>query len=330
MCQARTSVQISSILTWTILGSLTFGFCSIWSLHFVAMLACELDLPVGIDVPLTVLSSILAVFFTFVALATDLLWETQHRKRRLRKRASRPSNGIQHKVIQNRARVSSPNLGNIDEEVSSGSDDGSEHDGLLRDGGLNCGEAPEGSIQGSHTRPDPTPLHATVHGHSGKRKRDSLESQPESSRPSSTFSDSWRSPSFMSSTPSSHGLANIMHLAQRSTAPAKNAFVFTGEALYVGCTFRNIMRGLLWSLAITGMHYVGIAALRIPDGHLTLHPPLVILSALISWIVCLVGIILVPRLETHLSQQFLFAIVASTGVAAMHFTGALFVFFRLH
>lgn len=70
------SLHFSSVLIWTILGSLTFGFCSIWSLHFVAMLACELDLPIGINVPLTLLSAMLAVFFTFAALASDLLWDT--------------------------------------------------------------------------------------------------------------------------------------------------------------------------------------------------------------------------------------------------------------
>src|ERR1700730_10480577 len=64
MCQARDSHRFSTTLIWTMLGSLAFGFCSIWSLHEVAMLACELDLPIGIDVPLTILSSVLAVVFT--------------------------------------------------------------------------------------------------------------------------------------------------------------------------------------------------------------------------------------------------------------------------
>lgn len=112
-----------------------------------------------------------------------------------------------------------------------------------------------------------------------------------------------------------------MHIARRSTAPAKNAFITTGEALYSGCKPRNIVKGFLWSLAVSGMHYVGIAALQIPKGHLTLNPFLVVLSGLISWIVCLVGVILMDRIETHLAQQFLFSVVASTGVAAMHFTG---------
>ena len=69
------------------------------------------------------------------------------------------------------------------------------------------------------------------------------------------------------------------------------------------------------------MHYVGIAALRIPEGHSILNPFLVVLSGLISWVVCLVGVILMSQIETHFAQQCLFPVAASTGVAAMHFTG---------
>ena len=69
------------------------------------------------------------------------------------------------------------------------------------------------------------------------------------------------------------------------------------------------------------MHYAGIAALRIPQGYTILEPSLVMLSGLISWIVCVVGCILMAQIETHFAQQFLFAIVACCGVAAMHFTG---------
>ena len=54
------------------------------------MLACELDLTIGINVPLKILSSVLVVFFTFAALVSDLLWERYnrmgHQKRRSRRR----------------------------------------------------------------------------------------------------------------------------------------------------------------------------------------------------------------------------------------------------
>ena len=153
---------------------------------------------------------------------------------------------------------------------------------------------------------------------SSDRAHDFPELSATASRPSSDFSDSRRSSSFMGSTRSSYGLANIIKSAHSGTAPAKNAFIATGETLYAGNTRRNIVKGFLWSLANSGMHYVGIATLRIPE---TLNPFLVVLSGLISWVVCLVGVILMLQIETHFAQQCLFSVVASTGVAAMHFTG---------
>jgi len=108
---------------------------------------------------------------------------------------------------------------------------------------------------------------------------------------------------------------------RKGTSTGKNAFLATAETLYHGLTLKNLIKGLLWSLAITSMHYVGIAGLRIPRGYFVLNPFLVILSALISWVVCLVGCILMAHMETHLPQQFLFSFVATAGVAAMHFTG---------
>src|ERR1700744_5550325 len=89
MCQARTSRYLSGVLVWTILGSLTFGFCSIWSLHFIAMLACELPLLISLNVPLTVLSALLAVTFTFLALASDIMRERYFRLVRRRRSIAR-------------------------------------------------------------------------------------------------------------------------------------------------------------------------------------------------------------------------------------------------
>lgn len=130
-----------------------------------------------------------------------------------------------------------------------------------------------------------------------------------------------RSSSFMGSNASSYGLSNLINTAYRKGNSGKNAFIATAEAVYHGLTYKNISKGFFWSLAITSMHYVGIAGLRIPGGYYTLNPYLFILSGLISWVVCLVGCILMAQMETHLSQQFLFSFVATAGVAAMHFTG---------
>ncbi|KAI4086155.1 MAG: hypothetical protein LQ344_007807 [Seirophora lacunosa] len=303
MCQARMSLRISSIAVWTALGSLTFGFCSIWCLHFVAMLAYRLDLPIGIDVSLTILSAILAVFFTFLALASDLLWE-KYRTLSRRRRGVRKTRRI-YKDIASSDDHSEPLLSSEMEEGDAISHHlaTERHSQELED---------ERSDAHAKTTPEPRPSdRPAANGSMNVSRRNS---------PADSF-NSGRSSSFTSTSHSSTGLRDILNIAYQTTAPAKNAFVATGERLYAGCTTRNIVKGLLWSLAITSMHYVGILALRIPQGHVTFNPFLVVLSATISWVVCLVGCILISRIETNLSQQMLFAAVASTGVAAMHFTG---------
>ena len=345
MCQARISTKLSSVLVWTILGSLTFGFCSIWSLHFVAMLACELDLPIGINLPLTLLSALLAVVFTFAALASDLVWNRHNMRLRRKGRSlnrrrapSRSGNGA----------ISSSNTSDYlyrplpDAHVLENGDHG------------DSAESPDGiSGSDSQSQPSKAPHYAQngsasqkissswMQGFLGKlsMKHPSWEPQPlreaaaedhcyewtESTDidngDSSDRSGSRRSLSFVGSSSSSLGLSNIMNIAYQGAYPATNAFMATAEALYAGFTCKHVIKGFFWSLAITSMHYVGIAALKIPDGHFTLDAPFVLLSGLISWIVCVIGCILMSQMETHLARQFLFSIVATAGVAAMHFTG---------
>lgn len=361
MCQARISLQLSSVLVWTILGSLTFGFCSIWSLHFVAMLACELDLPIGIDVSLTLLSAVLAVAFTFIALAADLLWDRYKQGLRRRGRSSRrgriPSASGKCSSSTTSDYVYKPLLSahmRENEDYSDFAEDRElpSHSGLVpeilpevdRNGILDSSSrlesptsaqhAPNGSVSRRffpfsisgifgrlstrlpHQDLDP-PTERIFEDH-GYERRESTESINQ------TLSDrsvSQRSSSFAGSSAGSQGFSNIINVIHRGASPAKNAFIATTEALYAGCTRKQIIKGLFWSLAITSMHYVGIAALRIPDGYFTLDPLFLVLSGLISWSVCLVGCILMSQMETHLAQQFLFSVVATSGVAAMHFTG---------
>lgn len=309
------------------LSSLTFGFCSIWSLHFVAMLACELDLPVGIDVSLTVLSSVLAVAFTFAALAFDLLCEEYCLRQRLRSCSSwiqRAPNSDTSRPASNNWHNRAKRLpGSMDEEYADygNHDHDQERFSLLRGYTFDSDNYASSSTE-CEGGCAPDSVHPAIDD-DPKRKSSgspSTFSPSETADPSSNFSESQRS-LFQDSTHSSHGLSNIVNIAQQNTTPGRNAFIVTGEALHAGFTTRNIIKGFLWSLAITGMHYVGIAALRIPSGHLTLDPWLVILSGLISWIVCLIGAILMAQIEAHLAQQVLFSVVASTGVAAMHFIG---------
>jgi hypothetical protein len=82
MIQAQLSSSFFTVFTWISIISLTFGFCASWSLHFVGMLSCKLDLPVELDVGLTLLSAVLAVSFTFIALGAELLWKRYNSNKR--------------------------------------------------------------------------------------------------------------------------------------------------------------------------------------------------------------------------------------------------------
>lgn len=366
MCQARLSKYLSGVLLWSCLASLTFGFCSIWCLHFVAMLACELDLPIGLNVPLTILSAMLAVSFTFAALASDLTWDRYRRSQR-RKSLARPRDLLRRATTEEPLlglnqrltaqitdqstppafedepttnltpesdpihlphhswHTSKPNNGRALSPIKFGT---SPSIGPLLAKTLRGSDTPEllpplVSLQGKDPEPaqaqdDLTPSERTSIDASG------ASSEPLLSRRSSAVTDS---------NASTFGLGNMMGLRvyKSSSLHAKNAFVITAKLLYLGATWRTAIKGLVWSLAVTSMHYMGILALRVPGGYISLHLPLVILSAVISWIVCSVGSILMAEMETKLSQQFLFSVVATAGVAAMHFTGmAAATFYSFH
>ncbi len=355
MVQARMSQHFSGALIWTMLSCLVFGFCSIWSLHEVAMLACELDLPIGIDVGLTILSSILAVAFTFAALASDLLWDRyaygpqkRRRMRRSRRGRSGPVKGLPS--TRRESEGSEPLLKPSEEEdeeerLPDEIVELSSRTSLLQRVSLEANgtatfdaDSRPGSPVQVKTAPTVEPTHRLLNSplvsqpvaespkKAPKDRAESVLSDGAGShmeRTSSDRSGSRHSSTYTESNNSSFGVGNLMSIKpyRESSVTAKNAFVATGKILYAGSTRKNVIKSFLWSLAITSMHYVGIAALLIPRGYFTLSPPLVVLSAAISWVVCLVGCILMARMETHLGQQFLFTVVATTGVAAMHFTG---------
>jgi len=359
------SLRFSSVLVWTILGSLTFGFCSIWCLHFVAMLACELDLPIGIDVSWTLLSSALAVLFTFAALASDLLWDRYKRARRakyrsLRKGRKRSLSASRQSEIA-REESSNPLLDSLnddDEDHTDSRDRSSTSDSLHalqleaeENFPLNIdsrppspksahralnGNPPRNFLtfpfnllsRGPPTKPPSQDIESRIDTVIPDHASDKSNSTDQLNRSSSERSMPHRSSSLVGSSSNSYGLGNIKELAHRGTPRTKNAFIATAEELYSGCTRKNMFKGFSWSLAITSMHYSGIAALRIPNGHFTFEPLFVVFSAVISWVVCTVGCILMSQMETHLTRQILFSAVATTGVAAMHFTGT-FIWFSL-
>lgn len=362
MCQARTSRHFSGVLVWATLASLTFGFCSIWSLHYIATLACELDLPMGINVPLTILSAILAVAFTFAALAFDLLsnryngaGRAGHTTGRRQRTHSAPTNYYLSSTVRDRD-AADPLLDDVREE------DGEDNEGRLD---LELGPPPPSGLSNRlstnagenavlnmespldlHSRaeidlgidPAQPKLSLSVDNKSLTETRIKVLQHPSAlntelsedtnsesriterlQQTSSEWSFPYQASTVVSSSSTKPALGNISSTRtyRHSSFSARSVF----DVIYLGSTRRNMVKGLLWSLAITGMHYVGLLALHIPSGYLNFNPVLMALSGVISWIVCLSGCILMPQMEVHLLQQFLFAVVATSGVAAMHFTG---------
>jgi NO-binding membrane sensor protein with MHYT domain len=329
MCQARMSRRFQSVLLWSILASLIFGFCSIWSLHEVAMLAFEFDLPIGVDTGLTILSSILAVSFTFIALSSDLLWERYtngvRRVRHKRQKVSRRRKSRESSDRKSDSRVSAPLLETFESDSEEELQDQSSSD------------PPTPTFPSEEHTAHSSTYHSPSISSSGSTKRLSshaiaprLQDDEEAAIVSAgegaesftgTTSDYF---SFRRSSTSSGsiGLGSALDfIYMRTTEPAKNVIMATAGLLYAGSTCKNIGKGFAWSLAITSMHYVGIFALQVPSGFLHFNIWLVLLSGLISWTVCTVGCILMAQMETHLPQQILFSVMAAAGVAAMHFTG---------
>ena len=58
-----------------------------------------------------------------------------------------------------------------------------------------------------------------------------------------------------------------------------------------------------------------------PEGYMILSAVPVVISAIISWVICIAGYIYMIKVEPFLSQQVLFSFVAAVGIATMHFTG---------
>ncbi|KAF2496131.1 hypothetical protein BU16DRAFT_617623 [Lophium mytilinum] len=340
MCHARLSLHFSSVLIWSLLGSMIFGFCSIWSLHEVAMLACEFDLRIGVNAPLTVLSSFLAVFFTFLALATDLLWgrysdpkQGQRRKSRWISSGRRSHNSSHHPKPNNQS-SSAPLLTVNERDDDEDQESDEQMDPLDPPSPFFANSAEELAAYNNHSSTYRSPS-ASSDSSGALNRPTPTRSQDEESRPVGVSNGVAPSPSDATTSDyfgfgatstyassGSMGISNTIGMIYRqSTVPAKNAFLTTADLLYTGSTRRNIGKGFLWSLAITSMHYVGIFALNVPSGYLRFNPWLVFLSALISWTVCTVGCILMEKMETYLPQQILFSVIASAGVAAMHTTG---------
>src|SRR5215213_8414314 len=67
---ARITASSGASATWWLLGGAFAMGTGIWSMHFIGMLAFSLPIPMGYDVPMTLLSMLIAVVVSGFALYT--------------------------------------------------------------------------------------------------------------------------------------------------------------------------------------------------------------------------------------------------------------------
>jgi NO-binding membrane sensor protein with MHYT domain len=305
MIQAQLSSSFFTVFTWISIISLTFGFCASWSLHFVGMLSCKLDLPVELDVGLTLLSAVLAVSFTFIALGAELLWKRYNSNKR-RNASKRRRNQLATEGVDLQEGGSSVPLleeGSMNGRTSG--DDGAEGEEDIEFGRIDA--LPTVGPSGTSSPP--------IRSHEYRRHASppAVSTQLSSSEPRGSGSQS--------DLRIGSSQLDLKSMADHGTAPTQNAFTATYYGILGGMSWKAVIMGLIWSLSLTCMHYGGLLAMSIPDGRLTFNPVLVIISAIISWVVCIAGYIYMVNIEPHLSQQVLFSAIAASGIAAMHFTG---------
>ncbi|KAK4164783.1 hypothetical protein QBC43DRAFT_317451 [Cladorrhinum sp. PSN259] len=298
MIQAQLSANFFTVFTWIAIISLTFGFCASWSLHFVGMLSCKLDLPVGLDFGLTLFSAVLAVTFTFAAFGAELLWK-RYNNDKSRDVSNRKPDPLATEGLDMQDGGSSMPLLADDSTDRHINGDGADQEG---------GDIELGQIDALRQQ----------------RISTSHEFRRRSSYP--PFLAHMPSTEHRYSRPQSHlrfgsSELDLKSMADHGTAPRQNAFVATYTGIIGGMSWKAVLMGLVWSLSLTCMHYGGLLAMRIPEGKLTFDPVLVVISAIISWVVCIAGYIYMVNIEPHLSQQVLFSAIAASGIATMHFTG---------
>jgi len=348
MSQARGARTLSGVLIWTVLGCLTFGFCGTWCLHFLGMLSCEFDVPIGLSPSLTVLSAILAVSFTFGALSSDLIQKYWRRSRQQRPDLERrPSTVNDHQLYSElEVRESSEpllrpsldlpksrsrgdvagtrtNVSPRSRDVDHDRHGASSSDALLSN--IRATYLVSQRIEGSHMNGDVS--HRLPLGLSDRNQGnyDDIHRDDDHDDARSTAGSPLRLS--LDGTHLQAGTADINSLRDNSVcepnaAAARNTLFFAAQAVLDGLTLVNMSKGFIWSIALTNMHFMGVKALNIPGGFVVLSPPRVILCALISWSVCCVGVILMAGMEVNIKQQLLFSVVAASGVAAVHFSGS--------
>ncbi|KAH9884657.1 hypothetical protein C8Q73DRAFT_770527 [Cubamyces lactineus] len=356
---AYTSTQImihakytrSAVLkwVWTFLASIAFGFCAIWSMHFVGMLACRLDVAIRFDIPLTILSAVVAVGFTFAALASPYAMEAIENSISIRTLSkwneeiyASVSNLVTGRTSDDLEAAYTPLRTSADERMSEAAEESidDDHEGSSEeDERFAEEEQPVNFASGSGFSRLPSQHRRASFSIDGASKSPAQSAtrrvvqrvlSPNAARlstlstPSTTSTDTSTS-SESSFTRNLSGLSRETRLRIRAQAKDRPVPDF-GWRYWLKAHYKSIsvflcIRAAIWAAAIVFMHYCGMWAMKVPSGRVSWNLWIVALSYLVAFSLCFVGCLSMVHMESHFGRQVTFSTIAAIGCCSMHYTG---------
>ncbi|KAI0658269.1 hypothetical protein C8Q70DRAFT_994181 [Cubamyces menziesii] len=343
--------------TWTFLASIAFGFCAIWSMHFVGMLACRLDVTIRFNIPLTILSAVVAVGFTFAALASPYAMEAIENSASIRTLSkwnqgiyASISNLVSGRPSDDLEAAYAPLRTSADEDRASEAadresimpgdedyEDSSEEDERIVEeeqpsdfaSGSGPSRLPSQRRHASFSFERPSRVSSKSPAHSATQRTHQSVPPPDAARlsthstPSSTSTDTTSSES--SFTRNLSGLSHETRLRIRAQAKDRPVPTF-GWRYWLKAHYKSInvflcIRAAIWAAAIVFMHYCGMWAMDVPSGRISWSLWIVALSYVVAFSLCFVGCLSMVHMESHFGRQVAFSTIAAIGCCSMHYTG---------
>ncbi|KAH9817887.1 hypothetical protein DFH28DRAFT_1080989 [Melampsora americana] len=327
---------------WMALASITYGSISIWSLHFLAMLSQTFE---GIDVSFhpvyTILSALVATFFTFAALISSARSPFRHPFT-----STRPFSSLSTALSPPLDRSSPFNFFNrlrrrksspvISEEVEL------DNEFLLEAGQGTCSSLSSRSSSPVPPSKDlqcsPRTLSPSSNKYIDRRYVPKTLSGNRTRFPSS-HSPNLRSYNLGWGTEVDHDVmeeededeteeklefqSNNHHRHLSSARHNPPILLRLGREVREGASVVHGLKALIWGSAIALMHHIGMKAMNIPEGRVIWNPVYIALSCSLVFVVSWLGCITIDQMDFHLSRQLLFATLTSLGAFGFHYVSAL-------
>ncbi|EED79627.1 hypothetical histidine kinase [Postia placenta Mad-698-R] len=315
---------------------LSFGRCHIQ----MGMLACRLDIRVRFNIPLTILSAVVAVAFTFAAFWTAYLSETIENPH-VTLLVSQAYKAVRA-CIYSRCPERDPEAayealqqdgeGHHDDPCPRTSQDWTEEEwdvGENMEPGpcqrsqtplrrLSCDEHDTSSTTSSSSTRSDSSEHMRQHVASGSGSTFSGTTLASTASLSGTSHPSWDE--------SLHaGLSRETRLRLTAQAQERPPPMFDwrywAKTHWKTVTRLLALRAAVWGMALVLMHYCGMWAMHIPGGHISWNPGIVVLSYGVAFAMCLVACIFMEHMDMHFGRQVAFSTIAAFGCCSMHYTG---------